>query len=706
MVIQVPEPYHSAIAKGRASDVSDLEASSPEAFFGRGMARIQAGRTREARSDLEAARESLGDPCIVEIACLDIATQHGVPDALARAEEILARAPPASTLRARALHVVGLGKAKLRRTEEAIDALLAASEIYRDLGDYPRGAQVKDTLGRLHASQGRLDLALGAYAVSIVEKSLCGDRYGMAITLGNLGRVHLQAGRARDALECFELDRRLAEELGDRRGCARMDNDMGRARLAMEDLSGAMADLRRSLDAVIEGGWRDMEFFVRKDLARALAARGDVGEASRELDLAEAVLGSETDPSLLSMLHAARGEILLARKDPGAVELLEKAAKGFHDADLPDHEIPLWIMLARAYSREKLKRMGEVCLEKALERARRDGFQRYLRQIREAMAEISTGEGLVEEDGRLAAPDVDEAPPDGYIVFQPSLGSGAFGEVFRAYDPLRGEVVALKRIRVGRVYDLNKRRELLGSARLELESTARIRHPGLARVYALGFDGGGNAYVVQEFIKGRTLSELMKTGRLSATPDVLRKAARIAEALEALHAEKVVHRDIKPENILLREPDESPVLVDFGLAWVLDAEDAFGARAIGGTFPFMAPEVFRNEAVTTKADMYSVGVLIYEWLAGRLPFELEGKSWSEAVDEKLVGSCRPLREARPGLPRRLHDLVGNLLDLDPERRPGARETASICAEILAEEEDPLGALGLGPDRTTTIPLGP
>jgi len=701
---QVPEPFHSAIEKGQAGDVCDLEASSPEALFGRGMARMQAGRTHEARSDLETASAALGDPCIIELACLDIVTQHGVSAALALAEEILARSALGSPLLARAFHVIGMGKAKLRRTEEAIDALLAASKIYLELGDYRRGARVKDTLGRIHASQGRLDLALTAYAISIVEKSLSGDRYGMAITLGNLGRVHLQCGRWRDALECFELDRRLAEELGDRRGRARMDNDMGRARLGMEDLSGAMTDLRRALNAVLQGGWRDMEFFVRKDLARGLAAQDELDEASRELDLAEAALGAEVDPSLASMLDAARGEILLARKHPGAVELLEKAAKGFRDADLPDQEIPLWITLARAYSREKLKRMGEVCLEKAMARARRDGFERYLRPIREAMAEMGTGEGLVEEEGRLPAPDVEEPLPDGYIVFKPSLGSGAFGEVFRAYDPLRGEIVALKRIRVGKVYDLEKRRELLTSAHLELETAARIRHPGLARVYALGFDGAGNAYVVQEFIKGKPLSKLMAATRISEAPSVLGKVACIAEALEALHAEKIIHRDIKPENILLREPDESPVLVDFGLACMLDAEGGFGATGIGGTFPFIAPDLFRNEPVTAKADMYSLGVLMYEWLAGRLPWELAGKSWHAAVAEKLGQSAAPLSKARPDLPRRLHDLVGDLMDLDPARRPGAAETAAICAGILAEEEGFLEACRLEPDRSTTIPL--
>ena len=708
MQIHVPEPFRSALEKGRAGDVCDLEAASPESLFGRGLARLQAGRNADARSDLEAASPALGDPCVIEIACLDIRTQHGARAALARAEEILERSSAGSALRARALHVVGLGNAKFRRTEEGIDALLAASEIYRALGDHAGGAQVKDTLGRVHASQGRLDLALGAYALSIAEKSLCGDRYGMAITLGNLGRVHLQAGRWRDALHCFELDRRLAEELGDRRGCARMDNDMGRARLGMEDLGGALADLRRALEAILRGGWRDMEFFVRKDLARALVAGGEIEEASRELDRAEAALGPEMAPGLVSVLDAARGEILLARKEPGAVELLEKAAKGFHDADLPDQEIPLWITLARAYSREKLKRMGEVCLEKAMERARRDGFERYLRPIREAMAELGTSGALVEEEGRLAAPESEEPHPDGYILFQPSLGSGAFGEVFRAYDPLRGEIVALKRIRLGKVYDLQKRRELLTSARLELESAGRIRHPGLARVYALGFDGGGNVYIVQEFIKGKPLSHSMRSARLSMPAAVLPKAARIAEALGALHGEKVIHRDIKPENILLREPDESPVLVDFGLACMLDAEGGFGPTAIGGTFPFMAPEIFRNEAVTPKADMYSLGVLLYEWLTGRLPAELAGKSWSAAVDEKLRGRWISVAEARPSLPPRLHALVGGLMDLDPAKRPGAAETAEICASILAEEEeDPyFDAFDPGPDRSTTFPLDP
>src|SRR5262249_24018447 len=151
-----------------------------------------------------------------------------------------ARAGVAPALRARALHVAGLGEARRRRSDRARRALLDAADAYQALGDRRGRARVWDTLAQVEAASGRVEHALPLLALSLLDKTMAGDRLGVAIALGNLGRCQLQIGRFRDAIECFEHDRALATSLDDRVGIARMHADLGRAHLALGEPARAL----------------------------------------------------------------------------------------------------------------------------------------------------------------------------------------------------------------------------------------------------------------------------------------------------------------------------------------------------------------------------------------------------------------------------------------------------------------------------------
>ena len=153
MAVDIPEPFRSALREGCPLDVCDAEAPSPDALYGRAMARLQVGQDVGARADLDAATPALGDTCRIELVYLDI-RERALETVVRRAEEILERVPDGSPLKARAYHIVGLARGKLRRTESSTDALISASELYRDLGDRAGHSQVQDTLGTLHASRG------------------------------------------------------------------------------------------------------------------------------------------------------------------------------------------------------------------------------------------------------------------------------------------------------------------------------------------------------------------------------------------------------------------------------------------------------------------------------------------------------------------------------------------------------------------------
>jgi len=465
-LINIPEPFASASRDGRWADVADAPADSPPALYARAQARLNLGRDAEARADFEAAAGELGNWCRIELAFLDLRQRRDVHQALAVALDVISEAPPPSALAARAYHVAGLAEGKLRRSGPAIDLLLKSVRAYRQLKDFAARAQVYDTLGSVEAARGRLDFALHFYALSLVDKTLLQDKSGIAITLGNIGRAHLRLGRFEDALECFDRDLVLARQIGDARGEARMHEDIGRTHLAAGDAPAAETALQKCIDLSQTHGYHDLAFFAYKDLALLRISQNRLNEAAAALDEAQKFLSEGGEPYLQDVLAAARGELALALDQPEAVKLLEEAVAAFVKADLPDLEIPTRILLARALARQKFKATAEDCLLKGMQRARTDGYARYLPVLKQEMTRLELSQGIIEEKNRpivQSGPEA-EGAPDGYVILQ-RLGGGGFGEVFRAYDPLAACDVALKRFRLAKLYDLRRRKALIASAK-------------------------------------------------------------------------------------------------------------------------------------------------------------------------------------------------------------------------------------------------
>ncbi|HEX9792376.1 MAG TPA: protein kinase [Planctomycetota bacterium] len=678
----LPEPYRSALATGRCAEVRDAAAGSAAERYARGFARLQVGDERGARTDFEAARPELGDVCLVEIALLDIRERSALEVALGEAGEVLARAEEGSRLQARALHVVGLAQAKLRRNREAAHALLASLEIYRELDDRLAQAQLQDTLGSLYASKGRLDLATGYFALSLVQKTLGGDRYGMALTLGNLGRVHLRAGRYRDALDCFGVDLEMAHELEDRRGECRMHEDLGRARAGLGEHVVASECFRKAIELARKYGYRDLEFFGHKDLARSQIALGDPAAAGASLLAAERSLGDSGEPYLRVVLQAALGEQRLAGGDEDGLDLLEDSVREFSKAVLPDFEIPTLLTLADALAERRFKASAEACLRRALQLARADGYARYLPPIREATQRLALVESAVDEAGRLR---IEAGRPvsvdEGYTILE-KLGSGGFGDVWYALDHARDRYVAIKRLRISELYEGESKARALTSVRIELEAASRIRHAGVARVHAIGTDSTGETYLVQDFVDGISLRELLPEGPTARLAAALEGVRDIALSVAALAERGVVHRDLKPENVILRAEDGRPVLIDFGIAFL--PSSSLVEDFVGGTLEYMAPEQASGKAVDGAADVYSLGVILFEWLAGLRPLRLREKGFGAALREIQEREPDRLREFRPDAPMGVTLLLGRMLAKKSASRPKSAEVAQECADLLAD----------------------
>ncbi len=260
------------------------------------------------------------------------------------------------------------------------------------------------------------------------------------------------------------------------------------------------------------------------------------------------------------------------------------------------------------------------------------------------------------------------------------LGRGGMGTVYQARDSLVGDMVALKMLELGR----DAGPEALERFRREVRLARRITHPHVARMHDLGTHDG-QAYLTMEYVPGEDLRTLLARERSLNAGRAARIALAVCEGLAAAHAADVVHRDLKPANVLL-ESEGRVVLTDFGIARALALEAASTTRGAIGTPLYMAPEQVAGEPVDARADLYAVGLLLFEMLTGQTPFASEDP-WAVAM-ARLRQPAPDLRE-RPHIPAPLATLVYHCLARAPEERP---ESAAGLARQLRDWLDSAGEL--------------
>jgi eukaryotic-like serine/threonine-protein kinase len=251
------------------------------------------------------------------------------------------------------------------------------------------------------------------------------------------------------------------------------------------------------------------------------------------------------------------------------------------------------------------------------------------------------------------------------------LGQGGMGVVYQGFDELLERPVAVKILNEASKVRLGSS----GRARLlhEAQSAGRLNHPNIVSIYDAG-EAEGYPFIVMELIKGFSLYDRKPESLL----EIISIGRQICEALEHAHSNGIIHRDLKPENIIVTTSGAAK-LTDFGLARSLTTRMTEDGMIIG-TVLYLAPEAALRQGVDARADLYSLGVILYEMLTRNLPYHAEDPL--AVISQHLYSPLVPARAHRPDLPPVLDQLIEALLEKKPEDRPSdAAEVASVLADI-------------------------
>jgi tRNA A-37 threonylcarbamoyl transferase component Bud32/TolB-like protein len=261
------------------------------------------------------------------------------------------------------------------------------------------------------------------------------------------------------------------------------------------------------------------------------------------------------------------------------------------------------------------------------------------------------------------------------------LGRGGMGEVYAAEDLKLKRRVALKVLPADMAENHERRRRF----EREAQAVAALNHPGIVTIYSVEHEND-TSFLTMELVEGRTLDQVVPASGM-APAEFLRIAIQLADALHAAHERGILHRDLKPGNVMLTREGRIKVL-DFGLAKLADAPlpalQAAGpltttSGQIVGTLSYMAPEQAEGRSIDQRADVFGLGVLLYELLAGIRPFG--GESNVALLTSLLRDTPRPIDEVRPGLPPGFAGIVGRCLEKDPARR--YQSAAELRADLEA-----------------------
>jgi eukaryotic-like serine/threonine-protein kinase len=265
----------------------------------------------------------------------------------------------------------------------------------------------------------------------------------------------------------------------------------------------------------------------------------------------------------------------------------------------------------------------------------------------------------------------------GRYAIQRLLGRGGMGEVYEAHDQFLNERIALKTLRA----DLSDDPATLHRFQREIRTARKVTHPNVCRLFEVGVHDRGVHFFTMELLAGEPLSERIRRGGRLHNADAIPLIRQMAAGLQAAHDAGVIHCDFKSGNVIL--VGTRAVITDFGLAGLIPAM-ASGAPTVtigtqlAGTIPYMSPEQMMGGEVTSASDIYSLGVVLFEMAAGRLPFE--DRHLIRAAVERARGEVPSIRSFAPDIDPHWERAIGTCLQTDPKQRPRSAAAIALMLE--------------------------
>jgi eukaryotic-like serine/threonine-protein kinase len=263
------------------------------------------------------------------------------------------------------------------------------------------------------------------------------------------------------------------------------------------------------------------------------------------------------------------------------------------------------------------------------------------------------------------------------------IDAGGMGEIWEADDTLLGRRVAIKVL----AQELAGDRAAVRRFRREARATAKLAHPNVTRVF--DFVDGEAPFLVLELLEGQTLVSRLRRGGAIPPVEAARIAAAVADGLDVAHRAGIIHRDVKPSNVMLT-PDGDVKVMDFGIAAAWEVHSTTGQQLLA-TASYVAPERVAGGRASPSADVYSLGVVLYEMLTGRLPFLAD--SAEQIIRAHLETPPRPVRSLAPWVPPGIAAACEAALAKDPADRPAS--AAALAARLRAAADAAVEALPSG-----------
>lgn len=279
-----------------------------------------------------------------------------------------------------------------------------------------------------------------------------------------------------------------------------------------------------------------------------------------------------------------------------------------------------------------------------------------------------------------------EKPMLGRYEVEKELGKGAMGAVYLGKDPKISRIVAIKTMALSQEFEEDELQDVKDRFFREAETAGRLSHPNIVTIYDAG-EEHDLAYIAMEFLKGGDMVQYGKADKLLPITKVLDIVRRCAEGLDYAHKANVVHRDIKPANIMYEIESDTLKITDFGIARITDSSKTKTGMVLG-TPSYMSPEQLAGKKVDGKSDLFSLGVMMFQFMTGRLPFT--GDSMATLM-YKIANEIHPKPDSiRPELPRCVSVIINRALAKDPEKRyqTGAQMANDIrkCLQIIAQNK--------------------